>query len=336
MQTVPIASLTPVLPLRVLSHGVSGGVKNENCGNATIYLAFPENYMTGFKVLDPQATAIMPDKKVISCSRRTDIPRCHSGWLEDALRAGSVNFRSPRGIKKEVSLREEDVHSIVLWSKGYRPLLSRDGLVNRLHNLNPFFHFTITGLGGTGWEPGVPPWTEAMIEMADLVNIFGPARVKWRFDPVIHWRDENGALKSNLPLFSVIGEQVAALGVSECTFSFVNWYAKSKRRAQSSRRDYIELTAEAKLGAAREFAREAGLLGIRLSSCSNDDLLTVAGIAKASCVNGRFLAGLREDGEAVSVARDRSQREQCGCTVSIDIGSYQQSCEAPCVYCYAS
>ncbi len=273
---------------------------------------------------------------VISCSRRTDIPRCYSGWLEEKLVAGGVIFKAPRGGVRSVSLEAEAVHSLVLWSKDYGPLLKRPQLLRRLHDLNPFFHFTITGLGKSAWEPDLPAWRESVAQMKRLVKEFGAARVNWRFDPVLFWPAAGGR-RTNLTLFARLGAAVADLGVSGSTFSFAQWYRKSSRRAQREGIDYIDPEPAEKLEAAAVMAAGAARLRIRLASCSNDVLLAVPGIYKGCCIDGALLNGLRGDGLAASMARDESQRRDCGCTRSIDIGSYTQRCSGPaCVYCYAS
>ncbi len=273
---------------------------------------------------------------VISCSRRTDIPRCYPHWLEEKLVAGEVVFRAPRSGVRSVSLAAEAVHSLVLWSKDYGALLKRPRLLRRLHDLNPFFHFTITGLGNSFWEPAIPAWHETISQMEKLVNEFGAGRVNWRFDPVLFWPEKSG-LASNLPMFARLGAAVAGLGISGCTFSFAHWYSKSRRRAQKQGFEFVDPVPDAKLEAAATMAGEAARLGIRLATCSNDALLAAPGIAKGHCIDGDLLNNLRGGGAAASSAKDRSQRTECGCTSSIDIGSYAQRCSGGhCVYCYAN
>ena len=292
---------------------------------------------------------------VISCSRRTDIPRCYPGWLEERLAEGMVEFRAPRGALRRVSLEAGEVHSIVLWSKDYGPLLERAGLVARLSGLNPYFHLTVTGLGGTAWEPEVPPWRQVATQAKRLVEAFGPGRVNWRFDPILHWPGGDSTA-SNLDLFPSIGGIFARAGVGSCTFSFAQWYIKSRRRAEKCGLGFIDPTHEQKLSMAGALADEAEILGIRLESCADGSWTEVPGIGRGRCIDAAKLGALREarprresggewagdearanSGGKAPAAKDPGQRAECGCATSIDIGSYTQRCAgSPCVYCYAN
>jgi DNA repair photolyase len=62
----------------------------------------------------------------------------------------------------------------------------------------------------------------------------------------------------------------------------------------------------------------------------------VPGIRPSACINGRLLQELHPNGAPVSVRKDRTQRRECRCTESVDIGSYTQTCPHSCVYCYAN
>ncbi|MHC1592009.1 MAG: DUF1848 family protein, partial [Candidatus Helarchaeales archaeon] len=57
-------------------------------------------------------------KTVISASRRTDIPAFYLDWFIERIHEGFVDVKNPFYPKQKsrVSLRKEDVHSIVLWS----------------------------------------------------------------------------------------------------------------------------------------------------------------------------------------------------------------------------
>ena len=221
---------------------------------------------------------------VISCSRRTDIPRCFAPWLEERLAEGAVEFRAPRGAFRKVSLQTDDIHSIVFWSKDYAPMLKRPVLVARLRRLNPYFHLTVTGLGGTVWEPDIPPWRQVAAQAAELTSVFGPGRVNWRFDPVLHWR-AGQTLRSNLDSFNVIGSVFAAAGVGSCTFSFTQWYIKSRRRAGKDGLSFEEPPLEEKMLAAGWLAEAAAELGLELASCADETWTQIPGISRGRCID---------------------------------------------------
>ena len=81
-----------------------------------------------------------------------------------------------------------------------------------------------------------------------------------------------------------------------------------------------------------EIARVHGLL---LHACAQP-FLAGPEVARSSCIDGRLLQALHPRREPASAAKDGSQRRDCGCTESVDIGSYTQTCPHGCVYCYAN
>ncbi len=270
---------------------------------------------------------------VVSCSRRTDIPACYTAWLAGALRQGWVDVPSPYGGPvRRVSLQPGDVHSIVLLSKDYRPLLDNVAGVRELLGAYAqlFFHLTITGLGGTALEPRVPSWQQAAAQLAGLVAWAGDARrVTVRFDPVVHWY-EGDAVRSNLPYAQAVLDAVAAGGVRSVRVSIAALYPKMRRRGFTW---YDPSPAERAEIAGRllDLAEERGL---DLYSCA-DSRLSAAGIRAGSCIDGRLLAELHPQRLPLPTHKDRGQRPACGCTPSVDIGSYRMKCPHACAYCYA-
>jgi DNA repair photolyase len=235
-----------------------------------------------------------------------------------------------------VSLRQEDVHSLVLWSKDYAPVLGNPDLLALLRRYSVYCHFTLTGLGGSSIEPRVPDPAAALDQLAGLVTTWGAARLNWRFDPILHWADGEGKLRSNADSFDGLAASVAETGVTTCTFSFCFWYGKCIARARKYGLRYVDPAEEQKLEILTRMARRAASLAMTLSSCAADRWAAVPGIQKGRCVDGELLTRLHPTGEQAAVGKDKSQRAECGCTPSVDIGSYSMRCNHGCLYCYAN
>lgn len=277
-------------------------------------------------------------RKVISASRRTDLAAHFPEWLAEALSAGRAVVLGPSGRSRAVDLRPEAVHTLVLWSKDFSGLLEDRhrlrSLLGRYDQL--YFLLTITGLAGTSVERGVPPASAVLEQAGPLVEWAGhPRRVSLRFDPVVHWR-EDGSVCSNLAFFETLAPRAAALGITDIRFSFAQWYGKAARRASRLGFEFVDPEPEDKLEAARALAEVARLSGLNLLSCSQEFLTAAPGVRPSACIDGRLLAELHPRHEPASTIKDKSQRAECGCTESIDIGSYTQSCPHACVYCYAN
>lgn len=271
---------------------------------------------------------------VISASRRTDIIAWYSAWLVKAINKGEVVIPHPFTFKPYVvSLKPEQVHTFVLWSKDFSPLIKNlYGVRDALSIYDQlYFHFTITGLGATPLEPKVPPWQETIKQLPEILKIAGhPLRVTLRFDPLIFW-EEAGEIKSNVPLAEPIFIAAAEAGITTVRFSFATLYGKVKKR----RWKWIDPPPEQKLEIASRLVEMGKSMGLTLYSCA-DPLLLKAGALPSSCIDGRLLSLLHPRGFPAPTEKDRGQRKECGCSSSVDIGSYLMKCPSGCVYCYAN
>jgi hypothetical protein len=277
-------------------------------------------------------------RKVISASRRTDLVAFFPGWLAEAVQKERAVFLAPSGRPSVVDLSPASVHTFVLWSKNFQNLIdNRDGLRDGLGRYDQLtFHFTITGLGGAPVEKEVPPAEAALGQLEPLLEIAGdPRRISLRFDPVIYWT-ENNETRSNLAFFDGLAGKAASLGIRDIRFSFAQWYGKSRRRAERAGFAFVDPPLEAKRIDARYLAGIAGRHGLNLFCCSQDFLADIPGIRPSACIDGRRLSGCHPEGLPAAVGKDRTQRRECRCTVSIDIGSYTQTCPHSCIYCYAN
>jgi hypothetical protein len=244
----------------------------------------------------------------------------------------------PRVGVRAVDLSPAAVHTIVLWSKDLSNLLeNRHGLRDLLAAYDQvYLHLTVTGLGGTAAEPGVPPYRRALAQLPELAAFAGkPRRVSVRFDPVLLWREE-GEVLSNVGLFPEVAAAAAAAGTSDVRVSFAQWYGKAVHRAAARRFPFVDPPDEDKRVRAAGLAATAKALGLVLHACSQPLLAGVPGFRPSACIDGALLEELHPRREPVSRRKDRGQRQACLCTESKDIGSYTQACPHGCVYCYAN
>jgi hypothetical protein len=277
-------------------------------------------------------------KKIISASRRTDLVAFFPDWLASVFREERAKVYGPSGHIYTVDLSPGAVHTVVLWSKNFANLLeNRASLKDALKKYDQIYlHFTITGLGGTFIERGVPPYQTALSQLEDLIVLVGhPRRITVRFDPVLYWK-EGEEIFTNLHEFEKIAPRLQGYGIGDIRVSFAQWYGKAKRRAVKHSFSYIDPPQEKKQHDARHLVQVAEQWNLNLFSCSQDFLAEIHGIRPSSCIDGSYLWSLHPNREPVSTKKDGTQRPGCRCTESRDIGSYTQSCPHCCLYCYAN
>jgi hypothetical protein len=254
-------------------------------------------------------------KKVISASRRVEMP----GFFPDLL-ADLLESRCPPG----------RVHTVVLWTKRPGPLLDHPRLRACLARYGQLFcHLTVTGMGGTPLEPGIPPASDVLGRLPELVDfVKSPDRIDLRFDPLVRLRLADGTLFTNAGFFGEAARAAARAGIRSVVTSRMTAYAKVRRRLASRGMQAEEARDEWRREEDGLRALAAGL-GLNLSGCCTD------GWPVYACVDGRRLTALHPRRERASDLKARGQRPGCGCTESWDIGWYQ-ACPGGCVYCYAN
>ncbi len=277
-------------------------------------------------------------KKVISASRRTDLVAFFPEWLSSVLKEERAKVYGPAGHSYTIDLNPEKVHTLVIWSKNFTNLIEDK---NRLRTYlqkyeHLYLHFTITGLGGSFIERKVPPPSEAIAQLDDLIKfIRHPERLSVRFDPVLYWK-EDGKVRTNLYFFEKLAPEVSQKGIKDIRFSFAQWYGKAVKRSAKYGFSYLDPSPEEKKEAALLLSQIAAQWNLNLFSCTQNFLCQIKSIKPSACIDGSALQRLHPKGEQASIKKDRSQRPECGCTESVDIGSYTQSCTHSCLYCYAN
>jgi hypothetical protein len=277
-------------------------------------------------------------KKIISASRRTDLVAFFPEWLAKVISMEEARVFGPSGHSYRVDLRPQNVHTVVLWSKNFANLIdNKFGLRDEFQKYDQLYlHFTITGLGGSFIEQGVPHPTVALSQCDRLIEIVGmPRRVSVRFDPIIYWQEREKE-RTNLHCFEECAPLLQNKGIQDVRFSFAQWYNKAKRRAVKEGFVYMDPPFEKKVKDARYLYKVAKNFGLDLYLCSQTSINEAADISPSSCIDGALLKELHPDQAPVSTKKDRTQRKDCLCSESVDLGSYTQFCPHCCLYCYAN
>lgn len=264
---------------------------------------------------------------LITASRRTDIPAFYPEWFMNRLRAGYCMVSNPFNPQKvqEVSLRPQDVDVITFVTKNPGPLMPYlDEIGSRCRF---YFQFTLNPYGPP-FEPGIPPLEERVRVFRLLASRLGRDRVIWRYDPIIV--SDLTPIDYHLDRFRILAEQLQGF-TERVHISFVDPYRKLAGMFASMgvRTDLSVGEIQAIAGAIAEEARSNG---IRPFSCAEPYDLAPSGIMPGKCIDETYLRAVF--GIHVNSRKDPSQRRECGCIVSKDIGAYG-TCLHGCKYCYA-
>lgn len=251
---------------------------------------------------------------VISASRRTDLAACYPEIMVERLQEFSP----------------EAVHSIVIWTKNPENMLKNGLLKNTLKNYQQIYvHLTITGMGGTEFEPLIPPWKRIVQMVEPLIKIVGsPQRICWRFDPILIVKGE-GKSYSNFDLFPEIMESIIPWGLRTCRISWVSPYKKVVSRLADRGWHLVPLTLPEQKEQAEKIAQWTKNKGMEIHFCA------MAGFPLSRCIDGYLLKEIHPQKLDCSLRKAKGQRPLCGCTESLDIGWYSLKCKNGCLYCYA-
>lgn len=279
-------------------------------------------------------------KTIISASRRTDIPAFYWEWFQNQLRNGYVDVPNPLYKDKiaRVDLTPEEIHSIVLWSKDMRNVINNPGLIN---NYNLYFQYTITGYNKL-LEPNVPDYHTSIETLKAMREQYDAKQFNIRFDPIVIstngdlYPNPKNPVQARLDMFERLLNDLHDLDMDDCrlTTSFMQLYGHVRTRMEETKCWYKELTPAEEMEIMGKMSEIARKYNRDIYMCANDRFLNAGmdNVKKGHCIDGDILEELFGK---VSKAKDGSQRKECGCIKSRDIGSYQHECFFKCMYCYA-
>jgi len=274
-------------------------------------------------------------KSVISASRRTDIPAFYLDWFMDAICRGHILVQNPLYPVQYRSVNLDPAHVgwIVFWSRNYATFLKN---YTFFEDYQLFFHFTILSSCRL-FESYHLSLKSVIIQIGEIAKLYGPEKIIWRYDPIIIW-EKKGIVQTNFNPreYTAICRELSQMKVDKCYFSFVTPYRKVLRRLSALDPDIklLHHGTEKALTILNEMKDITAKWKIQLFSCSNDQIVG-EGIRRGSCISGEYLNKL--SGTRVVSTAKAPGRKDCGCTLSIDIGSYTgHPCRYGCLYCYAN
>ena len=264
---------------------------------------------------------------IISASRKTDIPAYYSEWFINRIKAGFAYSRNPMNAHQisRIPLDPEVVDCIVFWTKNPIPMIPR---LDELKDYTYYCQFTLTGYG-RDMEANLPDKKKELIPaFKQLSDKIGAERVIWRYDPIAF--NETYTPEYHLNAFSQIAEELNGY-TEKCVISFVDMYSKIQKNMQEM--SVGEMTEEEMRAFAKELVTVTKENDMVLATCAEKIDLSDLGIEHNACIDAAVIE--RICGGTLKAKKDPSQRQECQCVESREIGSYN-TCANGCRYCYAN
>lgn len=264
---------------------------------------------------------------ILSVSRRTDIPAFYSDWFFYRIKAGFVDVRNPMNIHRisRIDIRPSVVDCIVFWTKNPRAMIGR---LDELSSYKYYFQFTVNPYD-KHIEEEAPLKRSVFDTFRELSDKIGPEKVIWRYDPI--FLSDRMDVAYHIRYFEEIAKRLSGF-TNRCVISFIDLY---KRVQTNTSRLNIREPNDAEIQIlAKSFVSIAKSYGFIIQTCAEHIDLSGYGIEHGACIDPLLISNIIGSG-ALNVKKDKSQRKECGCVESVDIGEYNTCCHH-CVYCYAN
>jgi DNA repair photolyase len=226
----------------------------------------------------------------------------------------------------KINLAPEVVDGIVFWTKNPLPMLDRLG---ELKDYMYYFQFTLTSYG-KDVEPNLPSKPDVIISaFKKLSDLIGVERVIWRYDPILI--SAKYPSEYHINEFEKIAKELHDY-TRKVTISFID---EDYRGVKGNTKELalLEFPPTAQMELSSQLAEVARSFGLSVDTCAEKIDLQQYGIEHARCIDDRLLAKLLDC--RLNIEKDKTQRLECGCVASIDIGMYN-TCKNGCRYCYAN
>ncbi|WP_177214559.1 DUF1848 family protein [Anaeromicropila populeti] len=277
-------------------------------------------------------------KNVISASRRADVVAQFYPWLLEKVKEGGVELQNPffRNKKYYVSLEKDDIQAMVLWSKDFTNFVRHPKPLD-IYSL--YFQYTIN-LYDKAIE-NVKLLDYHIVNLKWIIDNYGAEKVAIRFDPVMFVDKGNGiedAMNERKQIFETLLDNIDKhiMERPRLITSYIDLNSQITENLDKHGIHIFNANQKQIDTFFKTIKKIADERGFALTSCA-DVRVEMAGIERKPCIDGNIISSI--EGEKVSRAKDASQRKECLCTKSIDIGIYPyldggKKCIHSCKYCY--
>jgi hypothetical protein len=186
----------------------------------------------------------------------------------------------------------------------------------------------LTALYSGPRELNIPEKEKILEVFIGLSKRLGPARVVWRYDPILltdkintDWHIEN---------FNYLASALKGY-THRCVISFVDMYKKCRKNLKSVN---VREPDDREMKNIASSLRDISIKNrMAVQTCAEKTDFPSVGVGRGKCIDDRLVSEIT--GREISAPKDRHQRKECGCVESVDIGAYN-TCPHLCLYCYAN
>jgi hypothetical protein len=182
-------------------------------------------------------------------------------------------------------------------------------------------------------DPKCPSLTESLRTFRELSDHVGPHRVVWRYDPIVFTQQTDSLFHQRT--YGHIAHALSGF-TRRSVISMLSVYLKLQKRLRHMAEmgfDLLECNEKAFQELMESMVHDARNNGMEVFSCAEERDLGSYGVFPGKCIDDEYI--YRVFGIRLNPRKDPSQRKQCGCVVSKEVGMYD-SCLFQCRYCYAT
>lgn len=203
------------------------------------------------------------------------------------------------------------------------------------HKIPKIIHFSITGLGGTKYEPGVMKPNDLLDRIQAMLKLgLDPESVTIRIDPIVPGVTSTKMIEN-------IVKRASEMGIKTIRFSIMDQYKTTKKYMEELGYDYSKFYDGVSMHA-RDDVREQietfmdsliDKYGVTMSTCA-EPLSSNSRIKRDACLSVNAVNNML--GTNVPQSAGTGKRKLCSCFGGkTDLLKYDNVCASSCAYCYA-